>query len=221
MMKGLLPWLLLLPFSVSAINVGTLTFAMDQHQTFVSKRVLNNNKSARIYQVAIRAVDRPGEQEVRSRPADGEMLYAPKQLMLQAGQDEYYKFFYHGPQDNRERYYRISFREIPASYFDVSQRSRNGARLEPVVVMDTILVVRPRKINFAYQLDKTGGSLSNTGNTYFKLLIKPGCDSSDEDGRSYYLRPGDRLTEKTLSLRGQKFIIYNDRFINIDRSCEQ
>ncbi|VDZ65325.1 Uncharacterised protein [Serratia odorifera] len=80
-MKGLLPWLLLLPFSVSAINVGTLTFAMDQHQTFVSKRVLNNNKSARIYQVAIRAVDRPGEQEVRSRPADGEMLYAPKQLI--------------------------------------------------------------------------------------------------------------------------------------------
>ena len=96
-----------LPFTAAAINVGTLTFAMDQDRSFTAKRVLNNNRGARLYQVSIRAIDRPGEREVRSRPADGELLFAPRQLTLQAGQAEYYKFFYRGPQDNRERYYRV------------------------------------------------------------------------------------------------------------------
>lgn len=112
------------PFTAAAINVGTLTFAMDQDRSFTAKRVLNNNRGARLYQVSIRAIDRPGEREVRSRPADGELLFAPRQLTLQAGQAEYYKFFYRGPQDNRERYYRVSFREVPTR---CSSRGRVGA----------------------------------------------------------------------------------------------
>ncbi len=110
------------PFTAAAINVGTLTFAMDQDRSFTAKRVLNNNRSARLYQVSIRAIDRPGEREVRSRPADGELLFAPRQLTLQAGQAEYYKFFYRGPQDNRERYYRVSFREVPTRLFEPGPR---------------------------------------------------------------------------------------------------
>lgn len=43
------------PFTAAAINVGTLTFAMDQDRSFTAKRVLNNNRSARLYQVSIRA----------------------------------------------------------------------------------------------------------------------------------------------------------------------
>ena len=64
-MRSLLLGLLCLPFYASAINVGTLTFAMDQDQSFTAKRVLNNNRSARIYQVTLRAIDRPGENEAR------------------------------------------------------------------------------------------------------------------------------------------------------------
>jgi P pilus assembly chaperone PapD len=217
--RVLLFWLLCLPMSVGAINVGTMTFAMDQNQSFVAKRVLNNNKSARIYQVSIRAIDRPGQQEVHSRPADGELLFAPKQLTLQAGQGEYYKFYYHGPKDNKERYYRVSFREVPTNTLGVMQRQKSGANLEPIVVMDTILVVRPRETKFAYQLDKQRGTIKNTGNTFFKFLLKPGCNSSDEEGITQYLRPGDLLTLPDIKLKGQKFIIYNDTFINVDKSC--
>ncbi len=115
-MRSLLLGLLCLPFYASAINVGTLTFAMDQDQSFTAKRVLNNNRSARIYQVTLRAIDRPGDSETRSKPADGELLFAPRQLQLQAGQSEYYKFFYRGPQDNRERYYRVSFQKFRPAY---------------------------------------------------------------------------------------------------------
>ncbi|MBV6690899.1 fimbria/pilus periplasmic chaperone [Serratia quinivorans] len=218
-MRSWLFWLLCWPFGATAINVGTLTFAMDQDQSFTAKRVLNNNRSARIYQVTVRAIDRPGEKETRSRPADGELLFAPLQLQLQAGQGEYYKFFYRGPQDDRERYYRVSFREIPTRLFDPAQRQTSAVNLEPIVVMDTILVVRPRQSNFAYRLDPQRGTLTNTGNTYFKFLLKPGCDSTDEEGITEYLRPGDTLTHAGIRLKGQKFVIYNDKFISVDKSC--
>ena len=38
--------------------------------------------------------------------------------------------------------------------------------------MDTILVVRPRQVQFKWSFDKVTGTVSNTGNTWFKLLIK-------------------------------------------------
>ncbi len=37
--------------------------------------------------------------------------------------------------------------------------------MEPVVVMDTILVVRPREVQFKWSFDKVAGTVSNTGNT--------------------------------------------------------
>jgi P pilus assembly chaperone PapD len=214
-------WLVLMciPFTAAAINVGPLTFSMTQEHSFSAKRVLNNNLSARIYQVNIRAIDRPGDREVLSRPADGELLFAPRQLMLQAGEAEYYKFFYRGPQDDSERYYRISFREVPTRPFETAQRNAYGVSMEPIVVMDTILVVRPRHTNFTYRLDSRRGTLTNTGNTYFKFLLKPSCNSTDEEGVTEYLRPGDTLTHGGIRLKGPKFIIYNDQFISVDKSC--
>ncbi|MCD5881376.1 fimbria/pilus periplasmic chaperone, partial [Klebsiella pneumoniae] len=165
-----------------AISVGNLTFSLPAEADFASKRVVNNNKSARLYRIAVSAIDRPGGSEVRSRPVDGELLFAPRQLVLQAGESEYFKFYYHGPRDNRERYYRVSFREIPTR--NLTRRSPTGGEvsMEPVVVMDTILVVRPREVQFKWSFDKVAGTVSNTGNTWFKLLIKPGCDSTEEEG---------------------------------------
>lgn len=90
-------WLLLLglPTAGLAISVGNLTFSLGAEESFVAKRVLNNNPSARLYQISVVGIDRPGGNEVRSRPADGELLFAPRQLTLQAGQGEYFKFYYH------------------------------------------------------------------------------------------------------------------------------
>ncbi len=81
---------------------GNLTFSLPSETDFVSKRVVNNNKSARIYRIAISAIDSPGSSELRTRPVDGELLFAPRQLALQAGESEYFKFYYHrryGPVD--------------------------------------------------------------------------------------------------------------------------
>lgn len=47
-----------------AISVGNLTFSLPSETDFVSKRVVNNNKSARIYRIAISAIDSPGSSEL-------------------------------------------------------------------------------------------------------------------------------------------------------------
>nr|VUD28891.1 CFA/I fimbrial chaperone [Raoultella sp. NCTC 9187] len=76
----LMAWLmaLCLPTVGEAISVGNLTFSLGAEESFAAKRVLNNNKSARLYQVSVVGIDRPGGKEVRSRPADGELLFAPR-----------------------------------------------------------------------------------------------------------------------------------------------
>ena len=202
-----------------AISVGNLTFSLPAEADFASKRVVNNNKSARLDRIAVSAIDRPGGSEVRSRPVDGELLFAPRQLVLQAGESEYFKFYYHGPRDNRERYYRVSFHEIPTR--NLTRRSPTGGEvsMEPVVVMDTILVVRPREVQFKWSFDKVAGTVSNTGNTWFKLLIKPGCDSTEEEGDAWYLRPGDVVRQPALRQPGNHYLVYNDKFIKISDTC--
>ena len=202
-----------------AISAGNLTFSLPAEADFASKRVVNNNKSARLYRITVSAIDRPGGSEVRSRPVDGELLFAPRQLALQAGESEYFKFYYHGPRDNRERYYRVSFREIPTH--NLTRRSPTGGEvsMEPVVVMDTILVVRPREVQFKWSFDKVAGTVSNTGNTWFKLLIKPGCDSTEEEGDAWYLRPGDVVRQPALRQPGNHYLVYNDKFIKISDTC--
>ncbi len=202
-----------------AISVAILNVSLRAEADFASKRVVNNNKSARLYRIAVSAIDRPGGSEVRSRPVDGELLFAPRQLVLQAGESEYFKFYYHGPQDNRERYYRVSFREVPTR--NQTRRSPTGGEVstEPVVVMDTILVVRPRQVQFKWSFDRVTGTVSNTGNTWFKLLIKPGCDSTEEEGDAWYLRPGDVVHQPELRQPGNHYLVYNDKFIKISDSC--
>lgn len=214
-------WLLALclPAVGEAISVGNLTFSLGTEESFAAKRVLNNNQSARLYQVSVVGIDRPGGKEVRSRPADGELLFAPRQLTLQAGEGEYFKFYYHGPQDNRERYYRVSFREIPTR--NRVERNTAGAAvsIDPVVVVETILAVRPRQVDFKWAFDRQAGTVSNSGNTWFKLLIKPGCGATEEDGDAWYLRPGDVVRQAALRQPGDKYIIYNDQFIKISHDC--
>ena len=205
--------------AAQAITVGNLTFSLSAEEDFAPKRVVNNNKSARLYRVSVAAIDRPGGKEVRSRPADGELLFAPRQLTLQAGESEYFKFYYHGPKDNRERYYRVSFREIPTSSYVMRNKSGTEVSMAPVIVMDTILVVRPRQINFKWVYDRAAGTVSNKGNSWFKLLIKPGCDTTEEEGDAWYLRPGDVVRQATLRQPGNHYIIYNDKFIKMTKDC--
>lgn len=185
-----------------AISVGNLTFSLPSETDFVSKRVVNNNKSARIYRIAISAIDSPGSSELRTRPVDGELLFAPRQLALQAGESEYFKFYYHGPRDNRERYYQNGIHHHHRLRADLAAGWATSCQVQ-----------------FKWSFDKVTGTVSNTGNTWFKLLIKPGCDSTEEEGDAWYLRPGDVVHQPELRQPGNHYLVYNDKFIKISDSC--
>ncbi|XTZ36988.1 fimbria/pilus periplasmic chaperone [Salmonella enterica] len=208
-----------LPLRVQAIYVGNLTFSMQSESRMVSKYVLNNNKEARLYRVMVRAIDKPGEKEVSSRPTDGELLFAPRQIALQPGEGDYFKFHYNGPQDKTERYFRISFVEIPPQNRSMNHNANSKVSMIPVITMDTVLVVRPRSINFKWAFDKPSGTIRNSGNTWFKLLIKPRCNATEEESDSWYMRPGDALHQQAVADAAKIFIIYNDRYIKVNDKC--
>lgn len=211
--------LLCVPAVGQAISTGSLTFSMSSEDEFVVKRILNNNKSSRLYQISVVAIDSPGSNEIRARPADGELLFAPRQVTLQAAEGEYFKFYYHGPRDDRERYYRVSFREIPTHNRAARSEAGTVVSIDPVVVIDTILVVRPRDVRFKWHFDRQAGTVSNNGNTWFKLIIKPGCETREEDGDAWYLRPGEVVRQPALRQQGNNYIVYNNKFIKLPGAC--
>ncbi|WP_241571675.1 hypothetical protein [Rosenbergiella nectarea] len=202
-----------------SISIGELTFSLAPEKKFLSKLIINNNASTRLYRVSISRIVSPLSKEINTQPVEGEILFSPRQFTLQSGESEYFKFYYNGPKDERERYYRISFREIPI--INHVQRNMKGDKLnmDPVIVLDAIFIVRPRKVNFKWIYDRDKGTLGNIGNTWFKVLIKPGCNTTEEEGETWYLLPGESINNKKMRLPGDNFIVYNDQFIKIDGGC--
>ena len=100
------------------------------------------------------------------------------------------RFFYKGPADDKERYYRIV-------WFDqaLSDAQRNGSTRSAVATasarIGTILVVAPRKVNYRYQY--ANGTLTNTGNATLRILAYGPC-LKPADGKdckeNYFLMPG-------------------------------
>ena len=85
--------------------------------------------------------------------------------------------------------------------------------------MDTILVVRPRQVQFKWSFDKVTGTVSNTGNTWFKLLIKPDVIRPKRKAmHGIYVR-GDVVHQPELRQPGNHYLVYNDKFIKISDSC--
>lgn len=210
---------LLAPFFAQAIYVGNQTFSINAESNMFAKLLVNNNKSPRLYRITVRAIDTPGTSESYYQPADGELLFAPRQMMLQPGESDFFKFYYHGPADDKERYYRIAFEEIPPQNRTSTKAKDSIISMMPVIVMDTILVVRPRKINFKWFLDHSRGEVANKGNTWFKLLLKPGCGAIEDASTTWYLRPGEELNSGHVKKAGEIFILYNDTFIKIHDEC--
>ncbi|WP_312688683.1 hypothetical protein [Kosakonia sp.] len=212
--------ILILPKPSQAIYAGNLTFSMAPEKSVVSKYIVNNNVSARLYRVTVFGIDKPGANEIRTPVFPGELLYTPKQLVLQPSEGDFFKFQYNGPHDDKERYYRAIFYEISPENRNIARTATSSVGMMPVVVLDTVLVVRPRKINFKWAYNRTNGTFKNTGNTWFKLLIKPFCTSTEEEGESWYLRPGDILRLPALKHASSTIIIYDERFIKTNNLCE-
>ena len=121
----------------------------------------------------------------------GELLFAPRRFTLHARHTQNVKFYYKGPADDHERYYRITFTESPAAQVDEGSQTQHRGTVEVKLALQSILVVRPRQSRFAYQLDPVQSAITNTGNTYFEFMVKQGCQQADSEADSKYLLPGE------------------------------
>ena len=144
-----------------AINVGSVTTFIDAGSQDVAKEIENGSAQARLVTISISRISSPeeGGQEIPMEVA-GELMLSPSRLMLPAHAKNNVRFFYKGPQDGKERYYRIRWLDTALSMDDQSNNRRQAVATTSAQI-GTILVVTPRQQHFAYNLQN--GMLSNQG----------------------------------------------------------
>ncbi|MCK3681229.1 hypothetical protein PI860_08735 [Aeromonas salmonicida subsp. salmonicida] len=105
------------PFASQAINVGSITTFIDVGVQEVSKEIENSSNQARLVTVSVSRISSPEENGVEIPMEDGELLLSPARMMLPARAKNNVRFFYKGPADDKERYYRITWHDTALSAY--------------------------------------------------------------------------------------------------------
>ncbi|MDM4568667.1 hypothetical protein [Klebsiella michiganensis] len=174
-----------------ALDVGDISSFMNSGSSTLSKEIKNTTDSGRLINIHMERLSSPLDGgKVFPMDKQDEILLTPASLLLPAKASDVIRFFYKGPADDKERYYRIV-------WFDqaLSDAQRNGSTRSAVATasarIGTILVVAPRKANFRYQY--ANGTLVNTGNATLRILAYGPC-LKPADGKeckeNYFLMPG-------------------------------
>lgn len=174
-----------------ALDVGDISSFMNSGSSTLSKEIKNTTDSGRLINLHMERLSSPLDSgKVIPMDKQDEILLTPASLLLPAKASDVIRFFYKGPADDKERYYRIV-------WFDqaLSDAQRNGSTRSAVATasarIGTILVVAPRKANFRYQY--ANGTLVNTGNATLRILAYGPClkpADSKECKEDYFLMPG-------------------------------
>jgi hypothetical protein len=174
-----------------ALDVGDISSFMNSGSSTLSKEIKNTTDSGRLINIHMERLSSPLDGgKVIPMDKQGEILLTPASLLLPTKASDVIRFFYKGPADDKERYYRIV-------WFDqaLSDDQRNGSTRSAVATasarIGTILVVAPRKANFRYQY--ANGTLVNTGNATLRILAYGPClkpTDGKECKENYFLMPG-------------------------------
>jgi hypothetical protein len=182
-------------FSSWAINVGDITSIMISEDSSLSKEIINTTDSARYVSVTVKQLSSPlpGGVELNANP--GELLSTPASLILPGEAKDVFRFFYKGPEDDKERYYRLQWIDEPISE-SATTKAGKAATATASAEIGTILVVAPRKERFDYS--RQDDLITNTGNVSFRVIAYGACkDKAQDQGRGcrerYYVMPGTKI----------------------------
>lgn len=224
MSNKLLRVLLLLALSqgtASAINVGEITSMMLPGDKSLPKEVSNPTESARYVTLSVKRLSSPlASGVVIPMDSPSELLSSPAGMIMPAGSTDNFRFFYNGPQDDQERYYRLTWTDDSVDIAEVSQTKKSGQATTSAVI-NTILVVSPRKENFAYQLKDN--VVTNTGNASFRVISSGVCKGKSKDqGKGcrerYYVMPGNDVKIKYIDIKDKNSrvgIWHGKSYINV------
>ncbi len=202
-----------------AAYFNSLIYEMEAGQTFISRPMVNDTRRTNLYTLSVYKIDKPGKGG--ENPITGgemEVVYTPLKFTVQPDGREYFKLFYRGPRDNIERYYRVVFKETPIQLFPFKKQEQN-TNIIPVVAMSTILVVRPRQSRLAYEVDETAGTIRNTGNTFFRVIIQQGCHGDDESSTQFYMLPGETYRHASVRAGNKKLLVAKGRYHPLGKDC--
>ncbi|WP_447835583.1 EcpB family pilus assembly chaperone [Aeromonas salmonicida] len=202
--RTILLLLLTYPLASQAINVGSITTFIDVGVQEVSKEIENNSDQARLVTVAISRLSSPEENGVEiPMEVDGELLLSPARMMLPAKAKNNVRFFYKGPMDDKERYYRITWRDTALS-MDEQRGERRQAVATTSAQIGTILVVTPRQSHFDYALKD--GTLINQGNASYRVVAYGVCREkpNEQCKETYYDLPGKHRIFKRVNMNHEK-----------------
>lgn len=202
-----------------ALDVGDISSFMNSDSSTLSKEINNTTDSGRLINIHMERLTSPlDDGKVIPMDKPDEVLLTPASLLLPARANDVIRFFYKGPADDKERYYRIV-------WFDqaLSDAQRNGSARSAVATasarIGTILVVAPRKANFRYQY--ADGKLVNTGNATLRILAYGPCLKA-ADGKeckeNYFLMPGKerRFTRVNVAdKRGRVALWQGEQFVPV------
>lgn len=174
-----------------ALDVGDISSFMNSGSSVLSKEIKNTTESGRLINIHIERLSSPLEgASVIPMDTQDEVLLTPASLLLPAQSSDAIRFFYKGPADDKERYYRIVWFDQALSDAQRDSTTRSAVATASARI-GTILVVAPRKVNFQHQY--TNGTLVNTGNATLRILAYGPC-LKPADGKeckeNYYLMPG-------------------------------
>ncbi|MEN0617222.1 hypothetical protein ABK730_24220 [Klebsiella indica] len=202
-----------------ALDVGDISSFINSDSSTLSKEIRNTTDSGRLVNIRMERLSSPlDDGNVIPMDKPDEILLTPASLLLPAQANDVIRFFYKGPADDKERYYRIV-------WFDqaLSDAQRNSAARSAVATasarIGTILVVAPRKVNFRYQY--ADGKLVNTGNATLRILAYGPCLKAAEGKEckeNYFLMPGKerRFTRVNVAdKRGRVALWQGEQFVPV------
>ncbi|HHU4045452.1 TPA: hypothetical protein ACUB6H_001012 [Enterobacter cloacae] len=182
-------------FSSWAINVGDITSIMTSEQSSLSKEIINTTNSARYVSVTVKRLSSPLPDGTEISINPGELLSTPASLILPGDAKDVFRFFYKGPEDDKERYYRLQWIDEPVSE-SAATKAGKAATATALAEIGTILVVAPRNERFNYS--RQDDLIINTGNVSFRVIAYGVCkDPAQDQGRGcrerYYVMPGTKI----------------------------
>ncbi|WP_312688686.1 EcpB family pilus assembly chaperone [Kosakonia sp.] len=178
-------------FPTWALDVGDISSFIYSDSVMLSKEIKNTTSSGRLINIDIERITSPlAEGKIIPMENKDEILYTPGSTLLPAHSSETIRFYYKGPEDNQERYYRIIWTDQALS-MEQQNKSVRSAMATASARISTILVVTPRKAHYNYHY--TNGSVSNTGNATLRIIAYGSCQEigkGDQCHENYFLLPG-------------------------------
>ncbi|ENJ4070681.1 hypothetical protein AB1D50_004449 [Enterobacter hormaechei] len=174
-----------------ALDVGDISSFMNSSSSSLSKTIKNSTDSGRLINIHLERLSSPlDDGKIIPMGKPDEVLLTPASLLLPAQASDVIRFFYKGPSDDKERYYRIVWFDQALSDLQRDKANRSAVATASARI-GTILVVAPRQVNYRFQY--ANDELINSGNATLRILAYGPCIRA-ADGKeckeNYYLMPG-------------------------------